>query len=267
MCGPIASAAREARLSEESHPAPAVRIVTLNAHQGFNALRRSHALPRIRAGLVASGADLVFLQEIGVAGGSADAQSQYELLADSAWPQHAYGRNAVVAAGGHHGNALLSKYPIASWRNVDISVGRAERRGMLHCVVEAPLGPQPLHAVCLHLSLRESQRRWQVGRLLEFLAREVPGDAGLVVAGDFNDWRCTAHARLVREASLEEVHAGEDGRPARTFPERLPLLRLDRIYVRRLRHGPLGLPRRPWSGLSDHVPLGGVVSAMQVRAG
>src|SRR5262245_49709213 len=99
MSGQVASAAREARLSEDSHPAASVRVVTLNAHQGFNALRRSHALPRIRAGLIASRADLVFLQEIGVAGGSAGAHSQYELLADSAWPQHAYGRNAAVTAG------------------------------------------------------------------------------------------------------------------------------------------------------------------------
>jgi endonuclease/exonuclease/phosphatase family metal-dependent hydrolase len=36
----------------------------------------------------------------------------------------------------------------------------------------------------------------------------------------------------------------------------LPLLRLDRIYVRGVAAcRPLTLPRRPWTQLSDHAPL------------
>lgn len=253
------------RLSAESDESRAIRLLTLNAHQGFNALRRRQALPRIREGLRSSRADLVFLQEIGVAAGSETPVSQYEMLADVVWPQHAYGRNAVVT-GGHHGNALLSRYPIASWRNVDLSVGRAERRGMLHCVVEVPLAALPLHAVCLHLALRESHRRYQVGRVLDFIATEVPHGAPLVVAGDFNDWRGRAHARLAQPGLLDEVHASATGQLARTFPAGYPLLRLDRIYVRNLRHRPLALPQWPWSKLSDHVPLGGVVEPLAPAA-
>jgi endonuclease/exonuclease/phosphatase family metal-dependent hydrolase len=50
------------------------------------------------------------------------------------------------------------------------------------------------------------------------------------------------------------VHAY--GVPARTFPARLPLLCLDRIYVRNASvHLPVVLPRKPWSHLSDHAPL------------
>jgi endonuclease/exonuclease/phosphatase family metal-dependent hydrolase len=145
-------------------------------------------------------------------------------------------------------------------------VGRAERRGVLHCVVDVPLFSRPLHVMSLHLALRESHRRRQVGRLLDFIAHEVPPDSPLVVAGDFNDWRGHAHARLSRDASLEEIHAAATGRPARTFPTRCPVLRLDRIYVRHLRHRPLALPRRPWAGLSDHLPLGGVIESPAVAA-
>jgi endonuclease/exonuclease/phosphatase family metal-dependent hydrolase len=255
------------RLSAESDDGERqpIRLLTLNAHQGFNALRRRQALPRIREALRSSGADLVFLQEIGVAAGSETPVSQYELLADTVWPQHAYGRNAVVT-GGHHGNALLSKFPIARWQNVDISVGRAERRGMLHCVVDVTPASPALHAVCLHLALRESHRRYQVGRLLEFIAAEVPQDSPLVVAGDFNDWRGRAHARLSQPGLLEEINASATGQPARTFPASYPILRLDRIYVRNLRHRPLSLPQWPWSKLSDHVPLGGVVEPQGTAA-
>jgi len=231
-----------------------LRVITLNAHQGLRALRRSSALTQMRDALRRADADVVFLQEIGVAVGSADSLSQYEVLADTVWPQHAYGRNAV-AADGHHGNALLSKYPIGSWNNVDASVGGAEPRGLLHCVLQVPGCPTGLHAVCVHFALLESHRRRQIARLVQLVNEAVPAGEPLVIAGDFNDWRERAHARLVRELRLEEVHAGPGGRPRRSFPARLPCLRLDRIYVRNLGYRSIDVPRQPWSRLTDHLPL------------
>jgi endonuclease/exonuclease/phosphatase family metal-dependent hydrolase len=235
---------------------PWIRVLTLNAHQGFHAHRRGETLLRIRDALRRSHADLVFLQEIGATRGSASATQQYEILADGVWRQYAYGRNAV-ATGGHHGNALLSKFPIANWRNIDASVGNAEPRGLLYAVVGLPGAREPLHTICLHLALRESHRRRQVTRLLEFLAEEIPRGAPVVVAGDFNDGRARSHRRLVDAGGLIEVHSAVSGRPARTFPARAPWLRLDRIYVRNLEHRPVTVHARAWSKLSDHLPLAG----------
>jgi endonuclease/exonuclease/phosphatase family metal-dependent hydrolase len=236
---------------------PAIRVLTLNAHRGFSALRRRNVLSNIRDGLRAHGADLVFLQEVGGEGEPGDSAHHYEMLADEVWPQYAYGRNAV-SSGGHHGNALLSKFPILSWQNIDVSVGTTERRGMLHCVVEVPPARKSLHAVCVHFGLREAQRRVQTERLLD-LVNAIPSDAALVIAGDFNDWRGRAHRRLHEDPSIAEIHASATGRLARTFPARRPLLRLDRIYVRNLQHQPMHLPRQPWGALSDHLPLAGEV--------
>jgi endonuclease/exonuclease/phosphatase family metal-dependent hydrolase len=234
----------------------ALRVLTLNAHQGFGALRRRALLPAIKEALRSSDADLVFLQEVG---GDAEAdgrvaEEHYERLADQAWPQHAYGRNAV-AGNGHQGNALLSRYPILHWRNVDVSVGRAEPRGLLHCVVDVPAARGPLHAVCVHLGLRESHRARQVDRLLALIAGQVPRDAPLVLAGDFNDWRGRVHRRLMSFPGMQEIGASALGAPLRSFPAWCPVLRLDRIYVRSLAHRLLPLPARPWSALSDHRPL------------
>lgn len=236
----------------------AIRVLTLNAHQGFSAWRRRNVLSQIRDGLRAAGADLVFLQEVGGADDSEVSTHQYEVLADQVWPQHAYGRNAVTS-GGHHGNALLSKYPIVSWNNIDVSVGESEPRGMLHCVLDVAHWPHSLHAVCVHFGLRESHRQRQIDHLLGLIANTIPSDAPLVIAGDFNDWRERGHSRLMRNSALVEIYAGTHGRPARTFPAQLPWLRLDRIYVRNLRHQPLPLPRSPWATLSDHAPLAGEV--------
>ena len=85
---------------------------------------------------------------------------------------------------------------------------------------------------------------------------EVPAQAPLIVAGDFNDWRGRAHQLLAEGAALREVFVQANGRAARTFPARFPVLPLDRIYVRNAGvHAPVELPRRPWSHLSDHTPL------------
>jgi endonuclease/exonuclease/phosphatase family metal-dependent hydrolase len=113
-----------------------------------------------------------------------------------------------------------------------------------------------VHAICVHLGLRESHREHQLAQLCKLIDREVPPTAPLVVAGDFNDWRLTAHDRLLACAGLREVYAAAHGQAARTFPARWPLLRLDRIYVRNASsHRPIALPRQPWSHLSDHAPL------------
>lgn len=243
---------------KSSSDQPGIRLLTLNAHQGFGAVRRRKLLSAIRDELRACEADLVFLQEIGGDHGTDKAEQHYELLADQLWPQHAYGRN-VVTTRGHQGNALLSKFPIVRWQNIDVSVAGVEPRGVLHCMLDLQHAGPPLHALCVHLGLRDAQRRWQVDRLLAFVDDTIPRDAPVVIAGDFNDWGEQAHERMVADQSLVEIHASATGRPARTFPSWLPWLRLDRIYVRNLGHRPIKLRSGRWSALSDHLPLAGEI--------
>ncbi len=96
----------------------------------------------------------------------------------------------------------------------------------------------------------------QIGKLCNLVRSSVPAHAPLIVAGDFNDWRQRACKLLAEGAALHEVFVQAHGKPARTFPARLPRLRLDRIYVRNaIGHAPVVLPNKPWSHLSDHAPL------------
>jgi len=231
-----------------------LNVMTINVHKGFTALNRRFILPELREAVRATGADLVFLQEVH---GSPQQHAlrhpawpeapQYEFLADSMWPQFAYGRNAVYPHG-DHGNALLSKFPIADHRNLDVSIRGNEERGLLHCRLDVP-GHDEVHAICVHLGLREAHRQRQVGLLLELLD-SLPADAPVIIAGDFNDWRLKADAML----SPHVVEAF--GSPARSFPARLPLLRLDRIYLRNAKASKAQvLSKYPWSHLSDHAPL------------
>jgi endonuclease/exonuclease/phosphatase family metal-dependent hydrolase len=253
-------------ISATSSPAPqapvkALKVLTVNTHKGFTFLNRRFILPELRDAVRGVGADVVFLQEVhGTHAKHAlrfpnwPTVSQYEYLADSLWNDFAYGRNAVYPDG-DHGNALLSKFPILWYENLDISVhGHGhESRGLLHCVLDVP-GREPFHAICVHLGLREAERQRQVALMCDLL-RGLPPEAPVVVAGDFNDWRLRAGQRL-RQVGLVEVFEKAHGAPARSFPALLPTLRLDRIYVRNLiARTPEVLSRRPWSHLSDHAPL------------
>ena len=236
-----------------------VRILSYNIHKGFTAGNLSFVLEGIKRSIREVGADLVFLQEVMGRGGggpenAAAANAQFEFLADEIWPHYAYGRNAVYASG-DHGNAILSKYPIREWENIDISPSRIERRGILHATVELPEGGT-FHAMCTHLALMEKHRRDQIDRLAERVRERVPANERVILAGDFNDWRENSSAALREQADLREAFETLHGGHARTFPSWFPAMRLDRVYFRGLQ--PVRaqvMSGAPWNRLSDHAAI------------
>lgn len=237
-----------------------LRVVTLNIHKGLSQFNRRMVIHELRDGLSALEPDLVFLQEVQGLNDrfalrfAAWPGAQHEFLAGERW-QHVYARNAVYDHG-HHGNAILSRFPFVSFENTDVSDHRFERRGLLHSVVAVPGLRRNLHCVCVHLSLHERGRSRQLEaisrRLEELASRDLP----IIVAGDFNDWRHRASAILERRLGMSEVSLAHHGRAARTFPSMLPLLGLDRIYVRGFKVVGSRVHRgKPWSLLSDHLAV------------
>lgn len=226
----------------------------------MSVFNRRHVLPRMQQCLAALNADIVCLQEVqGMhrkrAQRFADwpTTPQHIALADGA--HHAYGQNASYRSG-HHGNALLSRFPIVSSCNIDISVSRLERRGLLHCQIAIPGTARPLDVLCIHLNLRAPDRRKQLEAVANYIHKEIGDTAPLVLAGDFNDWRAEACDNLGSNAGLVDAFRRCHGHVALTFPARLPLLPLDRIYVRGLIVEHAMLHRNdPWRRLSDHIPM------------
>jgi endonuclease/exonuclease/phosphatase family metal-dependent hydrolase len=239
-----------------------LRILTFNMHKGMSPLNRHVRLEDIGHALMAESADLVFLQEV-------QGRNLRRAIRHAQWsplPQHhflahrldcrgVYGLNSAYEHG-HHGNALLTRFPVKSWCNLDISVNAYESRGVLHCLLQPPGWDRPLVALCAHLNLLGYDRRKQYRTLTDYIHQNIPDDLPLILAGDFNDWRGQASRCLEQESGLQEVHRLLNGRYARSFPARMPLLPLDRIYVRGLR--PVAaevLDHMPWPRLSDHLPL------------
>src|SRR5690349_18068205 len=102
-----------------------LRVVSYNIHKGFNMSNRRFILRRIRDAIRDVHPELVMLQEVlGEHKHHAERhkdwpeQAQFDFLAHELWPHVAYGRNAVYGAG-HHGNAILSKYPFKFVENID----------------------------------------------------------------------------------------------------------------------------------------------------
>ena len=261
-----------------------IRVATYNIHKGVSSFGSRPRVLALKKAIGLFEADVVFLQEVQGKHEKFSAKFGEESHGKRHWPeaaqheyfagdlQHsAYGMNAVYDHG-HHGNALLSGFPIADTRNHDVSDHAYEQRGILHCVLETP--KCKVHCYVVHLGLFESGRGRQTQALIDAVLESAPDGEPVIIAGDFNDWRNTLSAKLRDKLGVVEVFdelgsgtgfgtmvrnlvGGEQKvRPARTFPAVLPWFRLDRIYVRGFKvdtaevlHGSL------WAKLSDHAPI------------
>jgi endonuclease/exonuclease/phosphatase family metal-dependent hydrolase len=245
-----------------------LRVASYNIHKGVlgHGPAKRASIVELRAALQGLQPDLVFLQEVQFLHlrharlSGWPAQPQHDFLAQALGMYAAYRTNARTRHG-EHGNALLSRYPIIDVAHCDVSDHRFEQRGLLHAQVALPRGG-PLHCIVVHFGLLAASRRRQTERLLAYIAAAVPPRAALIVAGDFNDWRGRIGPQLLAQGLIDvSAPPRENGKTAwhervRTYPARLPLVPLDRIYARGLVASEIRLGwGRGWARLSDHAPL------------
>ena len=255
-----------------------LRIATWNIHKGISTVGTRPRVHGIKQAITAMTPDILFLQEVQGRhdllalrhAGKWPAQAQHEFLAGDTH-HSAYGMNAVYDHG-HHGNALLSRFPIESSFNHDVSDHAFESRGILHCVL--PIAEVSIHCYVVHLGLFAGSRLRQTEALIQAVASTAPADSPVLIAGDFNDWTNSLsktlsdrlHVREVFDQRLSSRSFGSylrrlSGRgpkkaPARTFPAAMPVLQLDRIYVRGFDiHSAQVFYGASWARLSDHAPL------------
>ena len=154
---------------------PQISVVTYNIHKGFSQFNQRMVVHELREQLRGMAPDIVFLQEVQGRNRRHAAtidnwpeEAQHDFLAEDVWQSTAYGRN-VIYDHGHHGNAILSRFPISRSFNQDVTHMRFERRGLLHCVLQVDSLPRPVHCVCVHLSLFARSRRRQMDALASYL--------------------------------------------------------------------------------------------------
>ncbi|MGC8808258.1 MAG: endonuclease/exonuclease/phosphatase family protein [Thiomonas sp.] len=247
-----------------------LRVASYNIHKGVlgHGPAKRASILELQSALQGLQPDLVFLQEVQFLHlrnarrlSGWPTQPQHDFLGDALGLHAAYRTNACTRHG-EHGNALLSRYPIIDVAHCDVSDHRFEQRGLLHVQVALPQGG-PLHCIVVHFGLFAVSRQRQTERLLDYIAAKVPPQAALIVAGDFNDWHGRIGPQLLQQGLVDvsEPPLKANGKTAwrkrvRTYPARLPLVPLDRIYARGLTAVEIGLGwGRGWARLSDHAPL------------
>lgn len=238
------------------------QLLTYNIHKGFSVGNRRFVLHPIRKALTELNADVMCLQEIQGQHLQHEIKilnwpepNQTEFIAQNLWQHHAYGKNAVYSQG-DHGNAIISKFPLAEWENINVSPYIWASRSLLHGVICLPDSEKSVHIICLHLGLLAKERRRQIETLCQRIESHVPENVPLIIAGDFNDWQGKIARQFSQHLQLKEVFQTLQGSYARTFPVWMPMLPMDRIYYRGLE--PISCERLKsplWQSLSDHAPL------------
>ena len=218
----------------------AVRILTWNVHGGVG-LDGVRDFSRIVDHIVSINPDIVALQEVD--GRARGGRTSPMRIIEDRLGHRGISASTLTAPDGEYGQLLLSRWPLVDSEILDLSVGTYEPRRAISATVQAPTAF--LRVVAAHLGLRFGERREQIAALCRAVDRELP----TVLMGDFNVW-----VRYRSAQSVLERHFADSTR-LRTYPARVPLLALDRIFCR-----PSGLLTRVETItsarlLSDHLPL------------
>ncbi|HUG62533.1 MAG TPA: endonuclease/exonuclease/phosphatase family protein, partial [Methylomirabilota bacterium] len=137
------------------------------------------------------------------------------------------------------------RWPLSGSRLHDISVRRREPRAAIETTVATPFGA--IHVISVHFGLDIWERRRQATRL-RAIAEAADTPVG-VALGDFNDWAWPGPVQRALTTVFPAFTAH------RTFPARMPVFKLDRLYCRPAGVLLGGFIDRSGSIASDHLPL------------
>lgn len=240
-----------------------IRVATYNVHKcrGFDGRITPE---RVVSVIKELDADILCLQEVVNAPGEPLIRGSARIydqageiaraLSDYTW---AFGANRPLH-GGVYGNMTLTRLPLRSWRNYDLTRPERSReeRGVLQTEIEIGHG-ESLNVFNVHLGTGPVERRYQGEKLL---SREILAQPDLtgprLVLGDFNEWTRGLTTRLLKN-EFQSFRPQHLLRFPRTFPGMLPFLSLDHFYFEaplELESTRLFRTRRALVA-SDHLPL------------
>jgi len=203
------------------------RVVTYNVHK-CRGLDRRVRPARISEVLGELNADIIALQEVLSIEGKTPEDNQARFIADELGLDYRLGENRKLN-GGAYGNVILSRLPLVSIYNYDLSHQGLEPRGCLRADVKLERN-RVLHVYNVHLGTSYLERRHQARRLFDAtILRNGDLTGPRIILGDFNEWTRELASRLLSE-HFDSVDVRFYLGWPRTYPGVLPFLRLDHIY-------------------------------------
>lgn len=205
-----------------------LRIMTYNVHRCVGTDRRCSP-GRIAAVISRYSPDIVALQELDHGRRRTSGQDQAALLA-AQLDMHVHYHALYHCRQGSSGNAILSRYPLQMQQTGLLDQQTSRRRGALWVVLDLP--ETQVHVVATHLGLMPREQVRQAMALLgpAWLQRIDP-TAPLVICGDFNTGPGTVIYRHFAQRLRDVQAAHQNRRPCGTWHSRLPLRRIDHIFV------------------------------------
>nr|WP_246205482.1 endonuclease/exonuclease/phosphatase family protein [Microvirga arsenatis] len=231
------------------------RILTYNVHRCLGTDGQLSPT-RIADVIAAFEPDVVALQELDVGRARTGGVDQAHAIAKALGMQvHFHASLRVLEE--EYGNAILTHRPSELVKAAALpGLPGLEPRGALWAAIN--IGGAEVQVINTHLGLRRHERLAQVDTLLgaHWLGHQACREP-VILVGDLNATpRSRAYRRLAAHLWDAQAQVGSS-RPKATFPSRLPMLRLDHVFVSRaIRVLRVETVRTPLARVaSDHLPL------------
>ena len=223
-----------------------LRLVSWNIHKGKSIINKAADHNKSSEALRLIHCDLLCLQEVQMVDYLEPVTHRF---ANSGAVIY---RPNVIQKSKNHGNAIVNcskkDIEVKFLNNWDVSAHSFESRSYLH--TQCHYKKQEFHLFSTHLALTPRAQLKQI-ELLSEIIQELPASMPIIIAGDFN---CPTN--MVTHKMLQMGFESTPCCQLRTFPAPLPLMRLDKIYIRNLKAKSGGaLDRKEWSHFSDHLPV------------
>lgn len=208
-----------------------LRVLSYNIHHAEGADQKLD-LERIANVILSVKPDIVALQEVDQTVTRSSSVDQPTELSRLTKMYVAFGDN-IPLQGGHYGNAVLSRFPVASYKNHLLpNIDNGEQRGVIAAEIEVPKLNQPLLLLATHLDhRRDGRERIASATAINQLLGESPGQPALL-AGDLND---VIGSETLRE--FDSLWTRVNAEPLPTIPVTVPERQIDFIMFR---------PRERW---------------------
>lgn len=204
-----------------------MRLLIYNIHKGIGGRDRRYRIERVVDVIERENPDLLCLQEVTRGAVRCRRDDQPQMMARYFNAHAAFQQNVHYREGGY-GNLVLSRWPLMAKHHISLRLNRKKPRGAQLLVVDTPEGP--LHLVNYHLGLAETERQWQVTRLLEHHLFRREADRPTMIAGDSNDWRNALINSVYAPHGFQQVTSPPSR--FRSFPAYMPVGSLDKAFYR-----------------------------------